>query len=327
MEIEDCLNFKKGELHVHLNGLFDSNIIKEIIIEENVVIPKGFDLEKDLNVLTYRHSLVNYIKPWEVLRLIPNKRENLKRLIKSAFSKLKLDNIQFVELRSSIIYLSLLLRVNLEEALLILIDDLNSASKQYNISFGLIFTIPRGEYSMVYLTNLINAYKNIGNPKEVLGLDLAGNEDIEVSKELPNKFKSVKDSFGLKITIHAGETGNIQNIKDAIYKYGANRIGHGTAAGQSSEIMELLSRKNICVEVCPISNRRTGAVKAKDAHPVNSFIKYNVPFVICSDNPSIHNSPLSYDYYNFFKETNREDILDDMFSQQLKYTFIKDYGN
>lgn len=327
MIIEDFSDIKKGELHVHLNGLFDSKIIKEIIDEEKIDIPKGFDIDKDLNALSHKHSLVNYLKPWDVLRLIPNKIENLKRLIESGFVKLKQDNVQFVELRSSVIYLSLLLKINLEETLSLLLAELNNASAKYHISFGLILTIPRGEYSIVYLTNLLNAFQNIGKPNEVVGLDLAGNEDFEVSRDLAIKFKSAKDSFGLGITIHAGETGNAKNIKEAVIKYGADRIGHGTAAGKTEDIMEFLAKKNICVEICPISNRRTGAVNSKEAHPVKSFIKFGVPFVICSDNPSIHDSPLSNDYLDFYKETKRLDIIENMFSQQMKYTFIKNYGN
>lgn len=68
-------------------------------------------------------------------------------------------------------------------------------------------------------------------------------------------------------------------------------------------------------------------VKAKDAHPVKTFIRNNIPFVICSDNPSIHKSSLSYDYFDFITETNRVDLVNNMFEMQKKYTFIKDYGN
>ena len=109
----------------------------------------------------------------------------------------------------------------------------------------------------------------------------------------------------------------------AIKEFGANRIGHGTAAGKCLETMELLVQKDICIEICPISNRRTGAVKAKEAHPVKEFIKNNVPFIICSDNPGIHMANLSCDYLDFYDETKNIEILNKMFEQQKKYTFIQ----
>lgn len=327
MTLKECIQQNKADLHVHLNGLFDTNTIKKVIADEQIEIPKGFDLDKDLNVLTYKKTLLNYLKPWDILRLIPAKQDNLRILIKSAFAILKQDNVKFIELRSTVIYLSLLFQKNLEDSLVILLEELTSASKSFEIPYGLILTIPRGEYSLVYISQLLQAYNNLGRPTEIVGIDLAGNEDIIVSDDLASKFKMAKQDLGLNITIHAGETGNVKNIEEAIIKYNADRIGHGTAAEQSPKIMDLLVKKDICVEICPISNRRTGAVKAKDAHPVKTFIKNNVPFVICSDNPSIHNSSLSFDYFDFINETGRDDLVKNMFEMQKKYTFIKNYGN
>lgn len=94
----------------------------------------------------------------------------------------------------------------------------------------------------------------------MIGLDLAGNEDITPPPETASLFRSAKDKYGLGITIHAGETGNADNIRNAIISYGADRIGHGTAVIRSPEIMDLIRELDICIEVCPISNRLTGAV-------------------------------------------------------------------
>jgi len=40
----------------------------------------------------------------------------------------------------------------------------------------------------------------------------------------------------------------------------ADRIGHGTAAGKDPDLMDLLAAKEVCVEVCPISNRLAAAM-------------------------------------------------------------------
>ncbi len=92
--------------------------------------------------------------------------------------------------------------------------------------------------------------------------------------------------------------------------------------------MELLKDRGICIEVCPISNRLTNAVNGSELHPVIDFIDNNVPFVICSDNPSIHSSSLTEDYLEFYRVTNSSQHLRDMYSNQKKYCFIKGlYGN
>ena len=169
----------------------------------------------------------------------------------------------------------------------------------------------------------IKAYEKIGKPKQVIGLDLAGNEDIEVPRSVGNLFKEAKQKYDFNITIHAGETGNIHNIIEAIDIFEADRIGHGTAAGASLETMLYIKEKNVCIEICPISNRLTRAVKENDYHPVLEFIEHGVPFVICSDNPLIHNKSLNDDYLSFYQESKRKDILERMFEIQNKYKFLK----
>lgn len=87
--------------------------------------------------------------------------------------------------------------------------------------------------------------------------------------------------------------------------------------------MDLLREKDICVEVCPISNRLTNAVGESESHPVIEFINNEVPFVICSDNPSIHRSSITQDYIEFYRETKSSIHIKQMLKIQKKYSFIK----
>ncbi|WP_257575297.1 hypothetical protein [Vibrio parahaemolyticus] len=75
--------------------------------------------------------------------------------------------------------------------------------------------------------------------------------------------------------------------------------------------------------MCPVSNRLTNAVAENESHPVTEMVKYEIPFVICSDNPSIHGSTLSDDYFELYKETNNVLLIQNMLSTQKKYSFIK----
>lgn len=323
MNIESIKKMNKGDLHVHLNGLVSTEVIKKIIQSESCEIPKNFDISVDLNILRPAQSLVEYLLPWQVLRLIPKNRENLKIIVESAFENLKTDNVSFVEIRNSVIYLASLNHISVDEALLWLIEEIENASYKYQIKAGLILTVSRGIHANEHLKILLQAYKNLHSPKFVIGIDLAGNENIDPPKEIAYTFLKAKSEYGLKITIHAGETGNYENIRKAIIEFGADRIGHGTAASKSDEIMGLLKDRDICLEVCPISNRLTKAVAECEDHPVKTFIANDVPFVICSDNPAIHASSLSFDYYSFLRETNSKQHIRDMYLNQKKYSFLE----
>ncbi|MDY0249736.1 MAG: adenosine deaminase [Pseudomonas sp.] len=328
MNRNDIQLMKKGELHVHLNGLVSTDVIQELLVRDGTELPSGFNLERDLNISLPADSLASYLKPWQVLRLIPKSKNNLRMIVESAFLNLKSQNITFVEIRNSIIYLALLNNISVDEALYWLVSEVEEASEKYKIKAGLILTVSRGDYALEHLRALLGAYEKLGRPNAIVGLDLAGNEDLTSPIETASLFLHAKDKYGLNVTIHAGETGRVENVISAVNEFGADRIGHGTAASKSVEVMGLLKDKNVCIEVCPISNRLTNAVKESESHPVIDFIDHKVPFVICSDNPSIHSSSLTDDYLEFYRETNSLQHLNDMYSNQKEYSFIKGlYGN
>ncbi|WP_191603425.1 adenosine deaminase [Marinomonas algicola] len=317
------LEMDKGELHVHLNGLVSSELVIKLLNNNIIDIPQGFDLEKDLNIIKPAKSLSSYLKPWVLLRFVPKSRSDLTLIVFDAFENLRKSNVRFVELRNSVLYIALLNEVNVDVAMAWLLEDVSRASEFYNIKAGLILTVTRGDYSLEQLRSLLNAYIKLGKPDLIVGLDLAGNEDINVSSSLAYEFVRAKTEFGLKITIHAGETGNFENIVIAVNDFKADRIGHGTAAIKSQSTLELLKEKDICVEVCPISNRLTNAVGESESHPVIEFINNEVPFVICSDNPSIHRSSITQDYIEFYRETKSSLHIKKMLDIQKRYSFIK----
>lgn len=286
---------KRGELHVHMNGAVPVSTIREILADEETSLPQGFDFQRDLIRLEPCQSLAEYLTPWQILRLLPKKRVNLDRLTLAVLGSLAENQVDFVELRSSLLYLATLQGCSPAQALERLIESTGEAARRHGIRRGLILTVTRGDYGAVGLATLLQAFEDLGRPKEVVGLDLAGDEDMSYPAELPSLFRDAKDRFGLGITIHAGETGRSENVRSAVELFDADRIGHGTAAGKDPSLLELLAERQICVEVCPISNRLTGAVPLNEAHPLQEFRRHGVPFVICSDNPSIHQHGLADD--------------------------------
>lgn len=313
----------KGELHIHLNGAVPAKTVLEILADEGTEIPTDFNLERDLVRLSPCSSLAEYLAPWQLLRRLPKREENLRRLVGAAVSDLHTNGVRFVELRSSVLYLAAIQECSVSEALHRLITCISQTTKINAMQWGLVLTVSRGDYSSVHLAALLSAYEALGRPKHVVGIDLAGDEDIPYPTELPRLFRKAKDDFGLGITIHAGETGRSENVRAAIELFGADRIGHGTAAGSDPALMELLAKRDICVEVCPISNRLTGAVPIENAHPLRDFYDHGVPFVICSDNPAIHERGLNQDHATALAEGLPPHALREQYTQAKRYSFIK----
>ncbi|MEH8262726.1 hypothetical protein Q7I27_06215 [Aeromonas veronii] len=320
---EKISNLDRAELHVHMNGAIPVSTIQDIFVDELTELPPGFIFERDMLRCTPCQSLASYLTPWQVLRLFPKKRENLDRLSLAVVKNLALNNVRLVELRSSVLYLATLQNCSPAQALERLLESSRAASYQFGMRIGLILTVTRGDYSSVALSTLLKAYQDLGEPDDVVGIDLAGDEEIAYPTELPSLFRKAKDRFGLGITIHAGETGRVDNVRSAVELFGADRIGHGTAASKAPHLLDFLAKQDICIEVCPISNRLTGAVSADEAHPLLEFKRHQVPFVICSDNPAIHQKGLVDDHASAMSEGLSASDIYEQFYVAKRYSFIE----
>jgi adenosine deaminase-related growth factor len=140
-------------------------------------------------------------------------------------------------------------------------------------------------------------------PDMVIGFDLVSEEDkthtnVDYLTEFIEASKYA-ESIGVELTPypHAGESNRPDNINlyDVILM-GAKRIGHGFALTQHPELMKLVKEKDICIEVCPISNQALRYVEDLRNHPARQFLVYGIPFVLSPDDPGMMGYEWSYDW-------------------------------
>ncbi|CAK7268286.1 hypothetical protein SEPCBS57363_003018 [Sporothrix epigloea] len=144
-------------------------------------------------------------------------------------------------------------------------------------------------------------------PEYIAGFDLVGQEDMgRPLRHFVPEFLAFQEACarrGLRIPFlfHCGETLDMGtevdgNLIDALL-LNAKRIGHGFALPRHPHILQEMKRKNVCVEVCPISNEILGLTPRIGGHAVYSLLAQNVPCTINSDNGTLFQSSLSHDFY------------------------------
>jgi adenosine deaminase len=79
------------------------------------------------------------------------------------------------------------------------------------------------------------------------------------------------ESRGFRLTAHAGEAAGAESIWAAITKLGVERIGHGVRAYEDSRLVTLLKERCIPLEMCIVSNIKTGVCPSVEAHPIHQY--------------------------------------------------------
>jgi len=125
----------------------------------------------------------------------------------------------------------------------------------------------------------------------VIGIGLGGDEARFPATLFPEAFKRARDA-GLHTVAHAGEVAGAQSVRDAVEILGAERIGHGIRAIEDESVVAMLAERRIPLEVCPTSNRRTGACPEDQVHPLAELDAAGVLVTIDSDDPAMFGATL-----------------------------------
>jgi adenosine deaminase len=99
---------------------------------------------------------------------------------------------------------------------------------------------------------------------------------------------------GLGLTVHAGETGGPDEVREALEALEPDRIGHGVRSADDPSVMAMLRERGVVLEVCPSSNLNTGVLRTfgEVRRVVRALVAHDVRFTISTDGPEMLRSYL-----------------------------------
>ncbi len=103
-------------------------------------------------------------------------------------------------------------------------------------------------------------------------------------------------SLGLGSVPHAGEVAGAASVRGALEALGADRLRHGIRAEEDPGLVRELADRGTVLDVCPVSNLRTGAVASLADHPLPRLVAAGVRCSISTDDPAMFDTDLTRDY-------------------------------
>src|ERR1700722_13678132 len=172
-------------------------------------------------------------------------------------------------------------------------DGAQQATEQHGVQVRLTPDIPRGyplEMAELTARHAVN-YRDRG----VVGIGLGGPEAEYPPEPFARAFQIAREG-GLGSVPHAGEGVGAASVRGALDGRGAARIRHGLGAAEDPGLLRELAARGVVLDVCPISNLRTGVVSSLAEHPLPELTAAGIACSVSTDDPAMFGTDLAADY-------------------------------
>ncbi len=281
---DTILAWPKAELHVHLDGSLRLGTMLDLARETGKMdlLPSDTEdgLAAELKKVDASATLEEYLAWFGYSIPLMQTREALHRIAYELAEDAARENVRYLEVRyGPILHTEAGLTMwQVNDAVLAGLAD---ARRDHGIQTGVIVCGLRDRFESASLAQaeLAASYRGRG----VLGFDLAGGERGNPAETHGSAFYLARKEL-LNVTVHAGESFGPASIRQALFKCGAHRIGHGVTLGQDPDLLRYVVDRQIPLEICPTSNVQTHVVASYEAHPVAEYVRAGVPVTINTDN-------------------------------------------
>ena len=270
----------KIDLHCHLDGSLTFESARKILGRE--VAPEELQAEERCR------DLAEYLKKFDIPIACLKTAGALKTAAKDFLLDAAKENICYIETRFAPLH-SAGEGLGSREAVEAVLEGLKEAADICRVRYGVIVCAMRHHSQEDSLRMLKDCREFLG--EGVCAADLAGDEASYPMKNYTELFREAK-KLGYPFTIHAGECGNAENIRDAV-ECGAARIGHGIAMSGRPDIQKLCAEKRIGIEMCPVSNIQTRAAASPETYPLREFLDAGLLATLNTDNRTVSRTSIT----------------------------------
>ena len=269
----------KAELHLHIEGTLEPEQMFSLAKRNNVQIPfKNIGEAKN----AYNFSnLESFLKIYYEGAKVLLKEEDFFELTWAYALKCKEDNIVHTE-----IFFDPQTHTNRGIDFDIVINGiykaLTKAEKEFGLSFKIIMCFLRHLNEQECFNILDQA---LSHKDKIFGVGLDSLETGNPPKKFEKLFKKAAENNFITVA-HAGEEGPPEYIWEALNLLNVKRIDHGVQCLKDEKLVEKLSKSQIPLTVCPLSNIKLGVFDKLNDHNLKKMLDKKLMVMVNSDDPA-----------------------------------------
>lgn len=282
-------NLPKAELHLHIEGSFEPELMFKIAQRNQIKIP--YTSVKEIEEAYKFNCLQDFLNIYYQGAGVLVTEQDFYDLTYSYLQKCADQNVRHTE-----IMFDPQTHTDRGIAFETVINGISracgDAKAKLNVSSLLI---------MSYLRHLSedDAFKTLKQSLPFKDKITAVGLDSSEKGNPPSKFKNVFDASvkeGYIPLAHAGEEGSAAYVWEAIDILGIKRIDHGNNALQDENLVQEIIKRDMALTVCPLSNTALRVVDDLKNHPLKKMMDLELKVTVNSDDPAYFGGQINKNY-------------------------------
>lgn len=269
----------KAELHVHIEGTFEPELMFEIAQRNHIDIP--YKSVEEIKKAYNFHNLQSFLDIYYAGANVLINEQDFYDLAWAYFKKCAEDRVVHTEM-----FFDPQTHTERGVSFEIVLNGLKRACKDAKEHLGI-----SSHLIMCFLRHLSeeDAFKTLEQALPYKADIIAVGLDSSEVGHPPSKFARVFEKAreeGFLVVAHAGEEGPPEYVWEALDLLKVNRIDHGVRSEEDPALMQRLIQEKMPLTVCPLSNLKLCVVNDMKEHNIRRLLNQGVHVTVNSDDPS-----------------------------------------
>lgn len=269
----------KAELHVHIEGTFEPELMFSIAQRNQIDIP--YKSVEEVKQAYNFHNLQSFLDIYYAGANVLIHEQDFYDLAWAYFEKCAEDNVVHTEM-----FFDPQTHTDRGIAFEVVLNGLLRACDDAKAKLGITSRL-----IMCFLRHLSEeaAFKTLEQAipfkHQIIGVGLDSSEVGHPPSKFERVFAKAREE-GFLIVAHAGEEGPAEYVWEALDLLKVNRIDHGVRSEEDPKLMARLIAEKMPLTVCPLSNLKLCVVDDMADHNIRRLLQQGVHVTVNSDDPS-----------------------------------------